>query len=466
MTTSVSNLASAKATNVILHAFDWPYQRVTEKAAAIADAGFKAVLVSPPMKSHKSKNGTEWWQRYQPQDYRVIDNQLGNTDDFIAMTNILKACNVDIYVDVVFNHMANESHLRGDLNYPSEAVKTDYLAADKYFEKLKLFGDLSGNLFSESDFVKAFPIQNWNDPWQVQHGRISGGHDDPGLPTLKCNKNVVKKQQQYLIALKQLGVNGFRIDAAKHLTLEHIQQVWDEEISAGTHIFGEIITDGGASKEEYNLFLEPYLKDTSLGAYDFPLFHSIFNSLENDKPISDLVNPYSVGEALAYDRAITFTITHDIPNNDVFLKQVMSEKNELLAYCYILGRDGGVPLIYSDLNASGINNINGEPRWYDAWQNQTLARMIKFHNLMHGEPMHHIEASPEHIVFCRGKKGMVAINKSESTISIDLPEGVYQEILGLPEVTLSPSNPSNLQDGEGKQTLILTGISCAMLEKR
>ncbi|MGF1684580.1 alpha-amylase family glycosyl hydrolase [Photobacterium minamisatsumaniensis] len=465
MTTSFSNLASPKATNVILHAFDWPYQRIAENAKAIAEAGFKAVLVSPPIKSLKSEHGTEWWQRYQPQDYRVIDNQLGNTVDFIDMTNKLMSCDVDIYVDVVFNHMANETYLRSDLNYPSKVVQNDYLAAKEYFDEIKLFGDLSRQIFTEQDFVKAFPIQDWTDPWQVQHGRISGGQDDPGLPTLKCNDNVVKQQQSYLLALKKLGIKGFRIDAAKHLTLEHIQRVWNENVSEGVHIFGEIITNGGASKEEYDLFLEPYLKDTKLGAYDFPLFHSIYNSLEKGAPMTDLVNPYSVGQALAFDRAITFAITHDIPNNDVFLNQIMSEDKERLAYCYLLGRDGGVPLIYSDLDSSGIKNTEGKPRWYDAWRDSTLIKMIKFHNLMQGEPMHRIVATTDHLTFCRGNKGIVAINKSESTVSIDLPEGIYQEILGLPEVTLSTTNTSNLQ-GDGKQTLTLASMSCAMLEKR
>ncbi|WP_036820144.1 alpha-amylase family glycosyl hydrolase [Photobacterium sanctipauli] len=451
----MTNSAPAKATNVILHAFDWPYQRVAKHAQEIANAGYKTVLVSPPMKSHKSQQGTKWWQRYQPQDYRIIDNQLGNTLDFKAMTTALKKHDIDIYVDVVFNHMANEAYLRSDLNYPSADIQAEYCSSKQYFEELRLFGDLSSPLFTEYDFVNAFPIKDWNDPWQVQHGRISGGQDDPGLPTLKCNENVVKQQQKYLIALKQLGVKGFRIDAAKHLTLEHIQQVWNDEISEGVHIFGEIITNGGASKEEYNLFLEPYLKDTNLGAYDFPLFHSIFNTMEKDAPMTDLVNPYSVGEALAYDRAITFAITHDIPNNDVFLDQVMSEESEMLAYSYILGRDGGVPLIYSDLDTSGINNQLGAPRWLDDWSHPTLVRMIQFHNTFHCTSMKVLEVGENHLMFKRGEHGIVALNKGSEPISLTLPGGKYKEALELNGVNITYHGDT------GRLTLAPT--SCAML---
>ncbi|MGR5471118.1 alpha-amylase, partial [Vibrio astriarenae] len=75
---------------------------------------------------------------------------------------------------------------------------------------------------------------------------------------------------------------------------------------------------------------------TTLGAYDFPLFYTMYNFFEKGQPMSELDHPNSVGQTLAYDRAITFAITHDIPNNDVFLDQVMDEAHEIYAHCYIL----------------------------------------------------------------------------------------------------------------------------------
>lgn len=471
MTTSVSFYDSPKATNVILHAFDWPYRRITENAEAIAKAGFKAVLISPPLKSMKSKDGTPWWQRYQPQDYRVIDNQLGNTNDLRQMTAALRDHGMLVYADVVFNHMANESDLRTDLDYPNSQVQQEYADNPDYSESVRLFGDLAEPLFTEQDFVSAFPIKNWKDPWQVQHGRISGGSDDPGLPTLKCNVNVVKAQKSYLKALKQLGINGFRIDAAKHMTLEHIHQVWDEEITKGTHIFGEIITDGGATKEEYELFLEPYLKSTNLGAYDFPLFHSLFNVFEKEESMSGLINPYSVGQALAVDRAITFATTHDIPNNDVFLDQIMSEINEKLAYCYLFGRDGGVPLVYSDLDTSGIAKEDGSPRWLDSWHNPLLIKMIQFHNYAHGQPMKYLEHSNDHLMFSRGDKGLVIINKGLSAINVDLQAGQYTDLLKMEGVKVtkisadrSSTDPEDTNPNkESYLNVTLPAQSCAML---
>lgn len=65
--------------NVILHAFDWKYADIAQRASEISELGYGSVLVSPPMKSAQDER---WWQRYQPQDYRIIDNALGNTVDF------------------------------------------------------------------------------------------------------------------------------------------------------------------------------------------------------------------------------------------------------------------------------------------------------------------------------------------------------------------------------------------------
>ncbi|UUM32126.1 alpha-amylase family glycosyl hydrolase [Vibrio japonicus] len=447
---------TSNATDVVLHAFDWPYALVTERAKAIALAGYKYVLVSPPMKSKKSDTGTQWWQRYQPQDYRVIDNQLGNTDDFKQMVMALDEHGVGVYADVVFNHMANESSIRSDLQYPSDGEIEQYKAEKDYFEKQKLFGDLDEPLFDHDDFVEAFGIKDWQDKWQVQNGRITGGPKDPGLPTLRVSDHVIEQQKSYLKALKQLGVKGFRIDAAKHMTLEHLQRVWTQELCHDLHIFGEIITNGGASKLEYDLFLEPFLANTQFGAYDFPLFQMTYDSLQPGGSLKDLVDPYCFGQALSQNRAITFAITHDIPNNEVFSELVLDEKLEWLAYSYILGRDGGVPLIYSDLDTSGITGNNGKPRWLDVWNNPKMVAAIGFHNHVHGEPMDVLEASEDLLIFARGDKGVVIINKSKRVQTAELSiSGQWQDVLSGKEC----------KGDAGKRELRIPALSSMMLLK-
>ncbi|WP_430472254.1 alpha-amylase family glycosyl hydrolase [Vibrio misgurnus] len=431
----VTPLSKSNA-NVILHAFDWPYAEIAKQAKLIQQLGYGSVLVSPPM---RSAHCAPWWQRYQPQDYRVIDNPLGNTLDFKAMLTTLSQHGVQVYADVVFNHMANETKQRSDLSYPSQAVLAEYQQDPEHYAELRLFGNLAEPLFNQQDFVAAFGIKNWQDKWQVQNGRISGGPTDPGLPTLRVHPHVIEQQKNYLLALKQMGVKGFRIDAAKHMTLEHIKQVWSDAITDGMHIFGEIITAGGATEQEYEIFLQPYLQETRFGAYDFPLFSILFNAFSAQGSLKSLIDPYCFGQALSNRRAITFAITHDIPNNAVFANLVLDEADEWLAYAYVLGRDGGTPLVYTDLNPSGIENRQGQPRWVNSWQDPRMAQMIAFHNQCHGEPMQVLIGTDDLLIFRRGTQGLVAINKSQrkQSVTIAWPQAMQETLTGQ---TWQPNN--------------------------
>jgi alpha-amylase len=379
--------------------------------------GNKMVLISPPYRSE----GVEWYFRYQPQDYRVIDNHLGNTQDVKAMIKALGKRDVVVYSDVVFNHMANESFKRSDLNYPGDAVLNEYKTRRNYFEKQKLFGNLDQNLFSANDFHQPPRcITNYSDTGDVQFNRLCGGSGDRGLPDLKPNRWVVKQQQNYLKALKRLGVKGFRIDAAKHMSNEHINAVFTPSIIANTHVFGEVITTGNIGTTEYDRFLAPYLRETGHSAYDFPLFNTIRESFQFGGALSNLIDPLAFGKSLQPSKAITFVITHDIPNNAGFRYQIMGPQDEHLAYAYILGRDGGVPMVYTDHNESG------DDRWVEAYKRSDIRNMIRFHNKTQGSGMQIIGHGDCFLLFKRDDKGVVGINKCGSNQEYWVDTDVYK----------------------------------------
>ncbi|MDP5150685.1 alpha-amylase family protein [Rheinheimera baltica] len=395
--------ASAEA---ILHAFDWHYDEVAAKATEIKNLGYKAVLVAPPLKSNAAN--CAWWQRYQPQDIRVIDHCKGNKQSFVNMINALNDSNparkVDVYADIVLNHMANERG--GATDFPGQAALNSYSSnSSSYWNNQKLFGNLSQGLFSPWDFNPANCISNYNDVWQVQNWRLCGGAGDSGLPDLNPNNWVVQQQRAYLSALKSLGVKGFRVDAAKHMSNWHINQIFTSTIKNGMYVFGEIITSGGAGNNEYNSFLSPYLANTDHKAYDFPLFNSIRSAFGFGGSLSQLVNPAAYGQALQNNRAVTFTVTHDIPTNDGFRYLIMDPTDEYLAYAYVMGRDGGKPLIFSD--STGTDNN----RWVNAYKASHISKMLNFHNRMQGQGMEMLAWNDCAILFRRGQEGVVGINK-------------------------------------------------------
>lgn len=56
--------------DVIFHAFNCKYKDIINAVDKIHDAGYGAILIPPPL--YSDKNGDQWWQRYQPKDYRVL----------------------------------------------------------------------------------------------------------------------------------------------------------------------------------------------------------------------------------------------------------------------------------------------------------------------------------------------------------------------------------------------------------
>lgn len=427
--------------DVILHAFDWSYEDIASEAEAIAEAGYKAVLVTPPLKSPKSER-CEWWQRYQPQDLRVIDHCDGNKESFMAAIEALKARGVRTHADVVVNHMANERDAA--TTFPGDATLQLYETDKPYWRRQILYGDADGNgvldngvlpddgrpdgLFSPQDFHPAACIRDYNNKASVIRDRICGRGADPGLPDLKDtdpSRNWVNDQRrQYIQALYDLGVRGFRIDAAKHMPNGAIKYFVPKDVVEKAHIFAEIITSGGATSDEYTAFLEPYLRELppQFGAYDFPLLHALRQAFTFGRPLSAVAFPYSTGNALENSRAVTVVVTHDIPyNNDfrylIFDENAESSVEEDLAYAYILGRDGGTPLVFDDQSDGRSNN----GRWRDVWKSDRMKRMIAFHNRMHGNAMEVLAADACTLLWRRQEDGIVAINKcgQEQAVTVD-----------------------------------------------
>lgn len=398
------------AAEAILHAFNWRYADVEARASEIRELGYAGVLVAAPLKSE----GAAWWARYQPQDYRVIDHPLGDTEAFERMSAALEQRGLALYADLVLNHMANESGQRSDLNYPGSRVLSIYASNPARWQRQRLFGDLATNLFSATDFHPAFCIQNYNSVPEVQSGRLCSGSGDAGLPDLQGSAAVIAVQRQYLAALVGLGVDGFRLDAAKHMTIAHVNALFDASVIGQRPVFGELITGGGQGHPEYEGFLKPWMQQTTLSAYDFPLFHRMRQAFGFGGDLAILSTAEADGQAIDPKRAWTFAVNHDIPLNGVFRGQIMDATDETLAWAWLFARGIGTPLLYSD------NNESGDNRWNGLYRRTDIAGMLRFHNAMAGERMAMIAQSPCYLLFRRGDRGLVGINKCAEAQRIEV----------------------------------------------
>lgn len=387
---------------VTLHAFNWKYTTIINNLDAIRAAGYGGILIPPPL--YSDPNGRDWWQRYQPKDYRVLLSHLGGKRD---LDTLIAACHdgtprLQVYADLVINHMANETR-EDRLNFPGAAELENYRNNPAMYADNRLYGDLTVGLFSPWDFNRGGDIQDWSQRSTVQYQNLSG------LPDLKDSDWVRQQQRLMVKALVDMGFDGFRIDAIKHITEGMIDNLADHPTFSQKFWFGEVLT---GSDHDEGVFLAPFLRETWISAYDFPLFQTIREAFGFGGSLRTLAHPERDGNALSRFRAVTFVVNHDIPHNEGFRSWLLDPQDEHLAYAYILGRDGGVPLVYSDNNES--HHAADRDRWTNAYQRPDITAMIGFHNAVHGDPMVILYESDVLLVFRRGHRGIVAINKAGS----------------------------------------------------
>ncbi len=423
---------------VILHAFNWKYSEIIRNLDNFEQLGYGAILLPPPL--YSDINGTEWWQRYQPKDYRILLSHLGGLPELREMLDKAHAKGIKIYLDIVLNHMANE--FRDDkFDFPGKAELKNYADNKDFFEKNKLYGDLSEPLFSYEHFHHYGNINNWGNAGEVMYHNLSD------LPDLNESEHVMKCQRDLFKALDDFGFDGFRIDAVKHITEKQIDNTADADFLKDRFMFGEVLA---ISENDLNIYMRPFLKATHMSAYDFKLFMTIKNAFGVGGSLRWLKNPEHDALALPWDRSVTFVNNHDLPYNDGFRGLMLDRHDELLATGYILGKDGGVPLIFSDNNESAGKFPEDKDRWSSFYKRTEVAGMLKFHNAVHGQKQYPLYDDDNVLVFRRGEKGIVAINKSGSGVNVpfwtygSVNPGTYRDVVNNYTLKLDKEESFNL----------------------
>ncbi len=385
--------AKAGPKDVIVQLFNYPFTQITAEMPLLKSMGYAQIHVSPP---NLTIDSDQWWARYQPVDYRMISGPLGNEAEFKQMIKVAHQNGIKIIVDTVLNHTANESS-----PLPQEAK--DLVAAE-------------GPLFQPSDYHEAVCISDYNDPWQVQNRRLCGGDGDTGLPDLDQNSpHVLQVQREFLARLVGYGVDGFRLDAVKHMDPNYFPKLLTTDLIGNRFVFGEVIADASTYEKDLN----PYLSTSSMSFYDFPLRKSLQDALGYGGSMKSL-EPLSMEgghRALSWNRSVGFIMNHDIPNNGGFRSWILEPTDEELAYAFLLGRAQGVPYVYSDLGTKGGAGLIDD-RWDHAHRSEIIGNMVTFHNYVWGQSEDMLYADDCVYVMKRGDQGLFGINKCDEEKSV------------------------------------------------
>lgn len=421
-----------------VHLFEWQWSDVAQECSFLAEAGYNAVQVSPPQE-HVILNTIStdpWWTRYQPVSY-ILNSRGGTAAEFQSMVNTCQAAGVNIIVDAVINHMSGQSDptqpgtngtVYQHLEYPGLYGPDDFHAC--------------GTTGSNPD--DANNIFNYSRRYEVQECELLN------LADLDTSSELVQADiQAYLQALINMGVWGFRIDAAKHIFTHDITEILGG-LSGDFYVFQEVI--GSASEpvkaEEYVIN-----GDVTEFAYSRQI-GNIFNCGETFGNLQNIASG-----KLPSDAAVVFTDNHDnqrghgaggpciLDHRDgddlynlgnVFMlaypygyPQVMS------SYWWDDGQAGadnyGPPAtpLYTGTTLTGCNSTD----WVCEHRRLPMVAMVEFRAVTAGEPVNNWQTfgSPQQIAFGRGTTGFVAINRTNApftaTFQTSMPEGTYCDAL-------------------------------------
>ncbi|MEU9952005.1 alpha-amylase family protein [Streptomyces sp. NPDC047939] len=379
--------------------FEWKYDAVAQACTdSLGPAGYGYVEVSP---ASEHIQGDQWWTSYQPVSYRIA-GRLGDREAFASMVESCHSAGVKVVADAVINHMSSGS-----------GTGTGGTAYAKY--------DYPG-YFQDQDFHGCRKdISNYGDRNDVQTCELVG------LADLDTGSDAVRTTiAAYLSDLRGLGVDGFRIDAAKHMSADDVAAIKGKMADPGFWVT-EVIHGGGEAvqPDEY----------TGVGDVDEFRYGGHLKSAFQGGGLAGLKNV--ADGKLASGSARTFVDNWDTERNGSTLTY-KDGAAYTLANVFMLASPYGSPNVYSgyewsDKDAGPPNGgaaACGSGGWTCTHAQTAITGMVGFHNATAGaELTDWWDNGSSAIAFGRGDKGFVAINNGDGelrqTFATSLPAGTY-----------------------------------------
>lgn len=418
----VTGEAFAAPRTVFIQMFEWPWKDIAKECETyLGPAGFSAVQVSPPHE-HIIWKENPWWVRYQVVSYK-IESRSGTEAEFVDMVQRCKKAGVDIYADAVINHMTGISGGVG----------------------------IAGSTFSHYDYPGIFQYQdfnhcnrngndnivNYDDRFELQYCELL---DLADLAT--SSEYVRNKIADYLNHLLDLGVAGFRIDAAKHMPAEDLAAIL-AKLKRSSYIYSEVIYSASGPVQ-----YSEYLPFGDVMAYHYGDTLAWGVRSRNMNTLLHAANPFP-----ASDKSVVFLTNHDLERWKSGLSYNGPENRDYrLAQVFLLAWPYGYPQLYSaysytdeeagpplDANLRTLPILDDYNQCRAPWTCEhrlpEVAAMVKFRNETNDafQVQSWWSNQRDVLAFSRGRKGFVAINfgyqQHQGEFETTMPDGTYCNLL-------------------------------------
>lgn len=367
---------------IMLQGFEWYlendgkyYQNMKAMASTLKEAGFTAIWIPPCFKGTGQNDvGYGIYDHYDLGEFDQkggVRTKYGTKTELVEMIKALQEQGLQVYADVVMNHKAG-----ADKTETFMAVKVDpadrkkeleaprEIEAWTYFEFPGRNGKYSSfkwnfNHFSGVDFdVKKnekgiFRILGDNKGWNLG---VSGEH---GNYDYLMHADLNHAHPEVIVEfttwaewfIQTTGVDGFRLDALKHIDTAFINIFYEsvtKKYSSSFYMVGEFWAPDFEVKKAY--LDQTYHK---LDLFDVGLHFNLYEA-SNKGEAFDLRTIFDNTMVAAYpERSVTFVDNHDSQPGQS-LQSWVKPWFKLHAYALILLREKGYPCVfYGDYFGTG-----------------------------------------------------------------------------------------------------------------
>ena len=422
--------------------FEWNWNDLaTECTQFLGPQGYGGIQISPPGAARITGN---WWDVYQPVNYVNLASKLGTSAQLQSMINTCHAAGVRVYADIVVNQMAGSSGTATDGSAWNAATPAyPYFSASDFHAACDIQG---------SDYNSAAGRSN------VQTCRLVG------LPDLNTESPYVRGQiANYMNALLTLGIDGFRIDAAKHQAAASLQAIMSSVKSAhpttnqgeAIWVTQEIVPDGEVIRADY----------FPIGTVnEFQFAYAMRDAWRDANGSSPSTIPAMMGTWNNWGGTWGFV---QPTNATVFVNNWDTERNGStldasnftgatndtqgshrydLANIFMLAQGYGEAQLHSGFRftnqdqdrpsaspySGGVAQINVNWDFIHRWGD--IAPMVKFRSAAHGQAQANwVTGNANQIAFTRGNVGFVALNNTTAawtrSFYTALPAGTYCNVV-------------------------------------
>jgi glycosidase len=268
---------------------------------------------------------------YDVVDYRAVEADYGTADDFRALVDAAHERGIAVILDLVINHTSREHPWFQDARTPGSAHDEWYVWSD----------DHPGIARSDGSRV-----------WHPDGDRFYYGYFWEGMPDLDLGNAAVTDELDTVADfwLADMGVDGFRLDAARHLfedgrQLENVDATFDwltgfrERIKARhpeALVLGEVWDASSMSAR--------YVRDGALDlTFDFGLAGATITSLRSGERGALRAAWNEVGELYPDGGLATFLTNHD---QDRIMTQLGGDGTAAKLAGALLLTGAGTPFVY------------------------------------------------------------------------------------------------------------------------